>query len=91
MHVVNLLVDGELIATHYSKHSLSKTLRLAGQLAHGIAGAEVCIRQGGQLRGYLATDWRGALVEAEVHVPREGFTLVTALNPAGPLFRPAAA
>ena len=87
MYVVTLIVDDQVIATNHSHHPMAKTLRLAWAGLAGIPQAECCIRREGNLEGYLHTNFRGELDEAEVYSRRQAsHTLVTALNPLGPIF-----
>jgi hypothetical protein len=74
--------------------TMAAALRGAWELVRGIPEVEALIRRDAAdgLVGYLATDYRGQLLEAEVYARRpglawgQGATLVTPLNPDGPLF-----
>ena len=85
-YVVTLVIDDEVVSTHYSYQPMSKTLRLAWQLLAGIPQAECCIRRDGKMVGYLHTNFRGELDEAEIWVHQGGTIKTTALNPWGPVF-----
>jgi hypothetical protein len=75
--------------------TLAGALREGFRLITGVPCAECCIhRYGPDLVAYLETNWRGELKEAEVYscnslasTFRRVPTLVTPLNPTGPLFR----
>lgn len=91
MFQVNLIVDDNVISRNVSEHNFRKTLRLAWELLGGIPSAECVIRRNGDMVGYLRSDFRGEMAEAEVHVhfPGKpyGHVQVTELNPHGPIFQ----
>jgi hypothetical protein len=80
-----------------SARTMAAALRGAWELLGGIPECEALIRRDSEdgLVGYLRTDYRGQLAEAEVYARRRGgpcwtvagCTVVTELNPDGPLFR----
>ena len=94
MYVVTLIRDDVILSTNYSRQSIAKTLRLAWELLGGIPQAEVCIRRHGDLVGFLHTNFRGELEQAEYLVRRYfpgdkskySMCMVYELNPRGPLF-----
>jgi hypothetical protein len=78
--------DGNSYASGTAR-TLAKALRGAWGFIRGVPDAEVCIRRYGPgLVAFLSTNHRGELQEAEVYAKSSGHTLVTPLNPRGPLF-----
>lgn len=89
-YVVHLLIDDEICGDSlYSYHGMAKTLRLAWEKLKGIPQAEATIRRNGDMVGYLKTNFRGELAEAEVMVHKQtttgglfyGNIVVTPINP----------
>ena len=93
------VIDDAVISTHYSDHTMNRTLRLALRLLRGIPQAEVCVRRNGDMAAWLHTNFRGELDEVEVYGPIRpkgsvfGVTTwsgsVTPMNPRGPIFQSA--
>jgi hypothetical protein len=86
---VQVFVDGAQLTDALRFGSLRSALRCAWELAGGIPQTWTGIRRGVVLVADLETNFRGELAEANVYAyadDQERPTLVTPLNPAGPIF-----